>query len=185
MEIHHSHSKKDLIEIIECFELNEIEDYRDMLKDDLRTELSEYILGLEYLKPDNQHFFISNVDELISYLMNPTPKQLLTNVELEKVSIITKNIIYYCRECSYCLPASNYDEIDEVIEDGIYISKYGDLPAVRRALRLLNGDDKIDVSIEPILTKRMRVKLKRLDDLKKSNTGRLKVKHGPITVSFD
>lgn len=185
MEIHPSHSKKDLIEIIECFELNEIEDYRDMAKDDLRIELCEYIQGLEYLKPDREHFFISSVDDLIKYLINPTPKQLLTNQQMEKVSVITKNIIFYCRECSHSLCASNYDEIDEVIEDAIFISQYGDLPSVRRALRLLNDDDKIDVSIEPILTKRMRVKLKKLEELKRFNTGRLKVTHGPVVVSFD
>lgn len=185
MEIHSSHSKKDLIEIIECFELNEIVDFRDMTKDELRIELCEYILGLEYLKPDTEHYFISSVDELIEYLMRPTPKQLLTNQQMEKVSIMTKNIIFYCRGCSYSLMASNYNEIDEVVEDAIYISQYGDLPAVRRALRLLNDDDKIDISIEPVLTKRMRVKLKRLDELKRANTGRLKVTRRPVTVSFD
>ena len=75
--------------------------------------------------------------------------------------------------------------MDELIEDAIYISRYGDLPAVRRALKLLNGDEKMCAPIEPVMTKRMRVKLKRMDELKKMNVGRLKVSHGSITVSFD
>ena len=185
MDIHHTHSKKDLIEIIECFELTEIEDARDMPKDELREEISDYIDGMIYLKPNTDNFFINTVDELKSYLKEPTPKQLLTNAEMEKVSVITKNIIFYCRECSFCLAASNFVEMDELIEDAIYISRYGDLPAVRRALKLLNCDEKMCAPIEPVMTKRMRVKLKRLDELKKMNVGRLKVSRGSITVSFD
>ena len=98
---------------------------------------------------------------------------------------MSKNIIFYCRECSYCLPASNYDCIDEVVENAIEVSQYGDLPMVRRALRLLNCDDKIEVHIEPIITKRVMKKIKRIEDMKKMNVGRLKVEAGRHIVSFD
>ena len=98
---------------------------------------------------------------------------------------MSKNIIFYCRECSYCLPASNYDCVDELIEAAIDISQYGDLPMVRRALRLLNMDEKIEVSIEPIMTKRVMKKIKRIDDMKRMNVGRLKVSEGKHIVLFD
>jgi type II secretory pathway component PulM len=56
---------------------------------------------------------------------------------------------------------------------------------VRRALRLLNMDEKIEVSIEPIMTKRVMKKIKRIDDMKRMNVGRLKVSEGKHIVLFD
>tara|TARA_R110000803_G_scaffold82148_2_gene148216 strand:- start:2569 stop:3123 length:555 start_codon:yes stop_codon:yes gene_type:complete len=183
--IHSSHSKKDLIEIIEYFEFNEIEDFRDKSKVSLQKELWEYVRGLKYIHPDRETFFVEDVSGLIRFLQGRSPKQLLTQHHLEKVSLMSKNIIFYCRECSYSLPASNYDCIDEIIENAIEISQYGDLPMVRRALRLLNEDEKIEVPLEPIMTKRVMKKIKRMDDMKKLNIGRLKVTHGKVMVLFD
>lgn len=183
--IHPSHSKKDLVEIIEYFEFAEIEDVRDKSKSSLQKELWEYVKGLKYINPDLETFFVEDVGGLIRYLTTRSPKQLLTQHHLEKVSLMSKNIIFYCRECSYCLPASNYDCVDELIEAAIDISQYGDLPMVRRALRLLNMDEKIEVSIEPIMTKRVMKKIKRIDDMKRMNVGRLKVSEGKHIVLFD
>tara|TARA_R110000787_G_C13366002_1_gene440445 strand:+ start:691 stop:1245 length:555 start_codon:yes stop_codon:yes gene_type:complete len=183
--IHSSHSKKDLVELIEYFNFVEIDDFREKSKAELQVELWEYVKGLKYINPDMETFFVEDVAELIRYLQRRSPKQLLTQHHLEKVSLMSKNIIFYCRECSYCLPASNYDCIDEVVENAIEVSQYGDLPMVRRALRLLNCDDKIEVHIEPIITKRVMKKIKRIEDMKKMNVGRLKVEAGRHIVSFD
>lgn len=183
--IHASHTKKDLIELIECFELYEIDDYRDMSKSELKEDLWDYVKGLKYIKTDQEIFFVDDVGDLLRYLNNPSPKQLLSAPALELVTNTSKNIIFYCRTCSHCIAASNYTCIDEIIEDAIDISKYGDLPIVRRALRLLNEDIKVSVPIEPVLTKRVKKKLYRADLLKAQNMGKLKVNNGKFVVTFD
>ena len=72
-----------------------------------------------------------------------------------------------------------------MVEDAITISQYGDLPIVRRALRLLNEDLKIEVDIEPVMTKRVKKKLARQEELRVQNVARLEVKKGKVTVDFD
>jgi hypothetical protein len=183
--IHSSHSKKDLIELIELFELWDIEDYRDLPKPDLQIALWSYVKKLKKIKPDSEFYFIDDVAGLMKYLNQPCPRQLLTRPKLEHITDLCKDIIFYSKTCSHCLGGSNYTCIDEVIEDGIEISQYGDLPIVRRALRLLNEDLKIDVDIEPVLTKRVKKKLARQEALRVKNVAKLEVSKGKVMVEFD
>ena len=183
--IQSSHSKKDLIEIIELFEFWDIDDYRDLPKPQLQRVLWSYVVQLNHIKPDNEHYFIEDVGDLLKYLNNPCPKQLLTSQQLEHITDLCKNIVFYSKACSHSLGGSNYTCIDEVVEDAITISQYGDLPIVRRALRLLNEDLKIEVDIEPVMTKRVKKKLARQEELRVQNVARLEVKKGKVTVDFD
>lgn len=75
--------------------------------------------------------------------------------------------------------------MDEIIDDAIEVSKNGDLPIVRRALRLLNEDVKIETDIEPVITKRIKKKLLRQEQLKIKNVGKLQVNQGKVLVVFD
>ena len=110
---------------------------------------------------------------------------MLTAQQLEHITNICKNLIFYSKQCCHQLSASNYTDIDEVIEEAIEISKNGDLPIVRRALRLLNEDLKIEIPIEPVITKRIKKKLARQEQLRISNTTTLSVKQGKVLVVFD
>jgi hypothetical protein len=183
--IHASHSKKDLIEIVELFELYGIDDYRDMNKGELQTAVWDYVKNIGYIKPDNQYFFVDDAKTLLKYLNTKSPRQLLTSQQLEHITNICKNLIFYSKQCSHQLSASNYIDIDEVIEDAIEISKNGDLPIVRRALRLLNEDLKIEVHIEPVITKRTRKKIARQEQFKIGTISKLHVKQGLVKVEFD
>jgi hypothetical protein len=182
---HQSHSKKELIEIIELFELYGIDDYREMTKGQLQKAIWDYVKVIGYIKADNEFFFVEDAQALLKYLNMKSPRQLLTSQQLEHITNICKNLIFYSKQCCHQLSASNYTDIDEVIEDGIEISKYGDLPIVRRALRLMNEDIKIEVSIEPVITKRVKKKLARQEQLKLMNSGTLNVRKGGIKVVFD
>ena len=55
--IHPTHPKKDLIEIIELFEFYDIDDYRELCKDELRHILWDYIRKCKKIPPDNEFFF--------------------------------------------------------------------------------------------------------------------------------
>ncbi len=183
--IHSSHSKKDLIEIIELFELWDIDDYRDLPKPDLQKALWNYVLQLKKIKPDDEYYFIDDVAGLLKYLNNPCPRQILTAQQLEHITDLCKDIIFYSKTCSHSIGGSNYSCIDEVVEDAIEISQFGDLPIVRRALRLLNEDIKIEIDIEPVITKRVKKKLARQEAMRVKNVAKLEVKTGNITVEFD
>tara|TARA_R110001592_G_scaffold94039_2_gene272647 strand:- start:224 stop:778 length:555 start_codon:yes stop_codon:yes gene_type:complete len=183
--IHPSHSKKDLIEVIELFELYGIVDYRDMTKEELQIAVWDYVRDIGYIKPDQEYFFVDDSHALLKYLNTASPRQILTAQQLESITNTCKNLIFYSKQCSHQIGSSNYTDIDEIIDDAIEISKNGDLPIVRRALRLLNEDIKIDVSIEPVITTRTKKKLLRQEQMKIKNIGKLEVTHGKVLVTFD
>ncbi len=183
--IHSSHSKKDLIEIIELFELFGIVDYRDMTKEELQIAVWDYVRDIGYIKPDQEYFFVDDATALLKYLNSPSPRQILTSQQLEHITNTCKNLIFYSKQCNHQISASNYTDLDEIIDDAIEVSKCGDLPIVRRALRLLNEDLKIEMAIEPVITKRVKNKLLRQEQLKIKNVSKLQVNHGTVLVQFD
>ena len=183
--IHGSHSKKDLIEIVEMFELFGIIDYRDMSKDELQVAIWSYVRDIGYIKPDQEYFFVDDANALLKYLNSPSPRQILTAQQLEAITNTCKNIIFYSKQCAHQISASNYSDIDEIIDDAIEVSKNGDLPIVRRALRLLNEDLKLEVAIEPVITHRTKKKLLRQEQMKIKNVGKLQVTKGKVLVVFD
>jgi len=183
--IHYSHSKKDLVEIIEVFEFWDIIDYRDLCKEDLKKTLWDYLRECKSIPADDEFFFINDVAGLMKYLNSPCPKQHMTDIKERDISDKCRNLIFYSKECSHSITASNFVDIDEIIQSAHEIAKYGNLPLVRRALNLLNQDGKINDKIQPILTKRMRKKVEKQELIKKQNISRLKVKKGNVWVIFD
>ena len=188
--IHPSHSRKELIEIIEIFQIYQVEDYRDLKKTTLSWNLWGVLTDAKYIKPDNEHYFISDVSELREYLRKPSNRQIPNNAVREDVVARAKNILFYAK-CGYCFIGSNYKTIDEVVADAHFIANYGDLPVVRRALKSLNGssnshgDPKMPYKVEATLTKRGREKLKRDKKLKDSTTLRYRCSGKPCVVTFD
>jgi hypothetical protein len=187
--IHPSHSRKELIEIIEIFQIYHVDNYRGLKKTTLSWNLWNVLTDTKYIKPDNEHYFISDVNELCKYLQRPSNRQIPNEAVREDVISRAKNLIFYAK-CGFCLIGSNYKTIEDVIADARFIANYGDLPAARRALKLLNGDanthgdPKMPYRVDPILTKRGREKLKRQKQLKESITLKFKI-GGPTVVSFD
>ncbi len=65
------------------------------------------------------------------------------------------------------------------------ISIYGDIPSVRRAIRLINLDPKIKERIEPVISNKMKRILESKNKKKVKKYYGLISKHGSFTVSFD
>ena len=66
MVVHQTHPKRDLIEIVELFELFTIEDYRDLSKKELASQVWTEILKIKlhnptYIKPDTDHYFVDDI----------------------------------------------------------------------------------------------------------------------------
>ena len=79
---------------------------------------------------------------------------------------------------------NTYETIEEVITDAEEISKYGDIPTIRRALRLLQADTKIKNKISPVITYRTQQRLDRQKLLKKNSLAKMSVHHGHFVVKF-
>ena len=183
--IHKTHTKKDLIEIIEVYDFTDvITNYRDLNKDALVALLDIHLRTIYDITPKKEYFDCNDVSELRDYLKHPSPKQVISIVERDRIVDISKKIIFYCRICGYCLGKNTYEKLDDLINDAVEISKYGDIPTIRRALRLLRADTKIKEKIFPVITYRTQQRLDRQKLLKKNSLAKMSVHHGHFVVKF-
>jgi hypothetical protein len=167
MEIHSSHSKKELVDISSVFDLG-IPDIVDLNKSELVKEMIYVLEPLEEIPPDDSYFFIENKQELMDYLKNPNQSKLLTIKEKTEIMTIAKNIILYCK-ANYFMARSGYYDFQQLYESALKISKYGDIPSVRRALGMLQHDPKMAgyQNIEPVISKKTQKQLRDKKDMKR------------------
>ena len=90
MIVHKSHSKTDLIDLINHLNLNIQFSHQDNKKN-IQDKLLEFIKG--DFKIDNNFFKINDKTELISYLQNQNPKKILSIKQKNDVMLVCKYII--------------------------------------------------------------------------------------------
>ena len=181
--IHPSHSRKDLLEVIKVFNLT-IKNSDDLNKNELSRMLWIKISNTEMIDPDNNYFFINNIEELKYFLVNHNIAKTLTIKDKEKIIEDARRIISYA--ISGFNIQNNFKDINELISIAVNISKYGDISSVRRALKLLQEDKKIKPSIYPIISKRVQKELERKEQIKNSkNNFGLKKNEGKYLIFFD
>lgn len=184
-KIHSSHSKKELQEIVEVFDLN-IANYINMNKKDISYHLMYELSKIQDVKEDNEYFFIKNKDELMQYLVNPDASKSLTIKEKNSVMEISKYIIMYCKN-DYYLSHSPFIDWDDMYEKVIYISNYCDIPSCRKAIDAFNKDPKMismNKKIEYIMSSRCKKKLERKKRLIQKQKNSLKIRKGKFIVEF-
>jgi len=96
-----------------------------------------------------------------------------------------KKILHYCRKSNYEISFSNYKTLEDIIKDANVIRYFGNEPSVRRAIRLLNKDNKIKDEITCVMSDKCRARLDRLEQIKKDNLVKFKIIKGPITIVFE
>lgn len=138
---HKSFSKNDMIELIEVFKMDI--DYFDLSKTKLSNKLLGYIQEHEEFTPKKE-YFINNKDELIDYLSKPNQLKVST-YQKKEIMYIAKNIILYCNQESF--QNTSFNSEYELIQSAEYIKFYGDIPTVRRALKMLNEKKKMNIQI--------------------------------------
>lgn len=186
MMIHKSHSKTDIIELINNLDLKVVFSHQDNKKD-IQNKLVELLCTPITIKPN--FYNIENKDGLIHFLSNINPKKTLSIKEKNNVMILCKHIIQYCKN-NYDLEHSKYNTLKELQDDMDYVKQFGDIPSVRRCCRLINNDPKFSgCKFTPLISPQAQ---KELDDKKTVNTKTLnilKIKRGtrehPIVVYFD
>jgi len=183
MKIHVSHSRKELLELCEVFELD-IPNYKELLKKDLCQAILYKLSTIDDIKPDNDFYYIENKQELIEYLTTPNQSKNLTIKEKDKIMLIAKKIIAYVNN-GYWLTTSEFDDWDNLMKKANEVARYGDIPTCRRAITLLNEDLKMDKKIEIILSPRVKKQIEKKEALKKKLAGHFQVKKGKFIITFD
>jgi len=174
-----SHSKKDLIEL---FKSLKVFIDKTLSKGRIVNDIEIYI---------DQCFYndkIKNKSELVEYLQNPTTKQRPNIQEKNDIMYKSKRIIKYCN--THCeLSDLTYPTHEDVYNDIILISKWGDIPSVRRACRLYNCSPYVISHVNPVISPEVKENLDNNKILKQTFLTSLKIrvatKENPIIVSFD
>ena len=180
---HKSHSRNDLINIIQLFKLP-IEDITDYNKKEIITQLIDVMKTLVSIEPDPVYYNINNVDELKEYLIKPNQKKCLSVKDKNEITNTAKLIINYCKN-GYCLELSYYHSLDTIYKEARRISQWGDFPVIRRMCKLLNQNPNSNEKIYPVISKLVQ---KELDQKKLANTkviNTITIKRGKFVVRFD
>lgn len=186
MIIHKSHSKTDLIDIINHLNLKIQFSHQDNKKN-LQDKLIGYIMT--DFKIDNNFYKIQNKTELITFLTNKNPKKILTIKEKNNVMLICKYIISYCKN-NYDLGYTKYKDYQELIDDMDYIKQFGDIPSVRRCCRMINDDVKTGGrKFKPLISPQVQKELDEKNIIKGNTLNIMKIRKStpddPIIIYFD
>ena len=185
MIIHKSHSKTDLIEIINDLDIPIVFSHQDN-KADIHRKFKQ--CDFKKWKPKSNFHNISNVDALLVYLENQNPKKSLSIKEKQQVMILCKQIINYCK-CNYDITVTKYNNMRELIDDMDYIKQFGDIPSVRRCCRLINLDPKIKTEFVPLISPQVQKNLDEKKTIKKGTMSDFKIRwstpENPIVLTFD
>ncbi len=181
--INKSFSKGDMLDIIRQFNLD-IPNCNNMDKIKLSITLWSYIHNLKEIEPDRDIYLIENKEELINYLSTQNPDKILSVKEKTKLMNFCKEVIVYCTN-GYNIDCSIFNSIEEIHIPTRDIAIHGDIPSVRRAIRLLNNDPKLSEVIEPIISNKMKKKIELKKKKKVKKYYGLISKEGEFLITFD
>tara|TARA_R110002126_G_scaffold138407_1_gene282816 strand:+ start:467 stop:1024 length:558 start_codon:yes stop_codon:yes gene_type:complete len=185
MNIHKSHSKTDLIDLINYLGLPIVFNHSNNKKE-LHEKMHTCIESSDRgaFLPEN-HFGIDTMGHLSIYLRKANPKKTLSIKEKSDVMTICKGLIVYCNG-NYDLNLSpQYSDTQSILDDALYIKNFGDIPSVRRACRLLKGDPKfVGQHFDPIISPQVMKTLDEKASLKKPGP-RYSFIRKDIVITFD
>lgn len=185
MKIHKSHSRLDLIELINTIDIPIVFSHVDnkasiqeKLKDIICNESKQKVLSSPNV------YKINNYTDLKCYLDKPNPKKILSVKEKKQIMLICKHIIFYCRN-GKCLEFSEYyNDEKQIYDDMDYIKQWGDIPSVRRCCKLMNIDLKEQDHFIPLVSPQIQLTLNKKTTDKPTVVPSIIVNKGTFVVSF-
>lgn len=182
--IHKSFTKKDIIDIIQAYDIP-IDDPKQYSKSELSITLTEILQGEDYqinYSSDYPEFFKN--EDLIQYLSVPKSNEELNYKEKSEMIQKAKKLINYARN-GYMISFTDYLSHDSIYQDGIIVANHCDIPTCRRAVDELNKDpkirNKIEKQISPKIMKTLQQKKINKDELEP----KFKFKRGMYEIRFD
>ena len=182
--IHKTFTKKDLLEIIQTYDIP-IEDPKQYNKNDLSMTLTELLITEDYeisFSPDYPDFFKN--EDLTEYLSLPKSNEELNYQEKSDMIQKAKKLINYARN-GFMLSFTEYISHDDLYQDGIIVANHCDIPTCRRAIDELNNDPKIRNKIEKQITPKIKKKLDQKKINKEELQPKFKFRRGHYEISFD
>lgn len=180
--IHKSHSKNELVKLIEVFKID-IKNPKKYKKTELSFILNDKLKLIDNIEP-HEELCIYNIIDLRYYLSNINPKKILTIKEKNNVILICKKIKHFARN-NFNLSATEYNSYEEIHEDAEYICKFGDIPSVRKSIKELNKNPMNPYEYKPIISEVMKKQLEQKERLKRTNIYKCEIKHGKFLITFD
>jgi hypothetical protein len=168
MKIHKTHSKADLISLINTINIPVIHSHAHNKKD-IQNILAE-TFNKDITYEDNVYKIKDSRD--------------LSVKEKATIMSVCRKIKDYCNN-GYVICKSNYNNEKEIEDDMLYILQHGDLPSVRRVCRLMNQNVCATRTYEPIISPQVKRQLEEQRISKTVHMNILGIKHGEFTISFD
>ena len=181
MFIHKSHSKKDLINIIKKIDIK-IPNPQKYRKVEISALLDNQLDCLDCINPCEE-LCIFNIIDLKLFLKCCNPKKLLTIKERNNIIMICKRIKHYCIN-NYNIEVTDYEDINDLYDEASYINNYGDIPSVRKTIKLLMNDPEKLCDLKPIISPIIMKELQKKELYKKVIYNHLKINYGKYYVTF-
>ena len=181
--IHKSHSKKNIIELIQLLNIP-IEDAEDLNKHQIQKKIIEYCNNnlLQMFMPN--HLFITSMNDLIQHLTNINQKKINGTDTRANVMKKAKKLTQYAKS-DYLYFEKGYMFIEDVIEDIEYILPYGDFPSVRKAVCHINNDPKLKTKYFPVISQKEQNRIKEKLEAKRQKAGVAIIRIGKFIITFD
>jgi len=183
MIINKSHSKQDLLDIVNTLQLKITISHGDNKKD-IQDKYYDYFKNEINISYHKNVYNIADKRQLQVYLNNKTPKKVLNVKDKKVVMSICKEIINYCTH-NYWLPYTKYETEKELEDDMLFIIQYGDLPSVRRCCKLMNENVMSKKKYDPIISPQVKKEIEDKNNGKIKNRYFCKFVKGPITITFE
>ena len=164
MNIHKTHNKGDLRLLFKSLQV-----YINprLTKREIIENMNDYIPLITYTN------LIPNLTALQDSLRNPSSKIRLSMEDKTNIMHTAKKIIQYCKNGYYLNDV--YTSHSQVYLDCLTIYRYGDIPTIRRALRLYNLSPHKKDHINPIISVEIQELLKEKALIKKNKILKLQM----------
>jgi len=182
MMIHKSHSKNDLVKIIESLQIR-VPNPRKYKKVELSALLSYQLNTIDDIELPADSMFLNLID-LKYFLTSCNPSKILTVKEKNNVINICKKIKHFSRN-GFDVTLTDYKSLNQVFNDADYVKEYGCIPSVRKCLKELNKyQDKPHPWVANI-PPHIKMELDRKDKLKKEGQFLFTKTTGKYILTFD
>jgi len=184
--IHKSHSRTDLIDLINTINLPVVFSHTDNKKD-IQDKMVELLQNEQLQKPFHtcNVYNLKNYRELRFYLKTKNPKKILNVKEKADIMKICKHIIAFCNH-GYSFDLSNYyKDKQHLVDDMNYIKQFGDIPSVRRCCKLVNVYQNPNEKFEPMISPQVKYKISQRIYTQSVIHGKLIVNRGEHILTFD
>ena len=173
MNIHKTHNKGDLRLIFKSLQV-----YINprLTKREIIENMNDYIPLITYTN------LIPNLTALQDSLRNPSSKIRLSMEDKTNIMHTAKKIIQYCKNGYYLNDV--YTSHSQVYLDCLTIYRYGDIPTIRRALRLYNLSPHKKDHINPIISVEIQELLKEKALIKKNKILKFQMQKGKYILDF-